>query len=94
MDGVGTPIIGRPRPLPGHDTPNPAHNTYTLKCEEPEMLPAKSEQVYQGEGWLILSVSDSQSPRSPSVSRGGVVDSQPSGRVSHSLIKCIKGRGG
>ena len=35
MDGVGTPIIGRPRPLPGQDTPNPAHNTYTLKCEEP-----------------------------------------------------------
>ena len=35
MDGVGAPIIGRPRPLPGHDTPNPAHNTYTLKCEEP-----------------------------------------------------------
>ena len=35
MDGVGTPIIGRPRPLPGHDTPNAAHNTYTLKCEEP-----------------------------------------------------------
>ena len=35
MDGVGTPIIGRPRPLPGYDTPNPAHNTYTLKCEEP-----------------------------------------------------------
>ena len=37
MDGVGTPIIGRPRPLPSHDTPNPAHNTYTLKCEEPVM---------------------------------------------------------
>jgi len=36
MDGVGTPIIRRPRPLPGHDTPNPANNTYTLKCEEPE----------------------------------------------------------
>ena len=36
MDGVGTPIIGRPRPLPSHDTPNPAHNTYTLKCEEPQ----------------------------------------------------------
>ena len=35
MDGVGTPIIERPRPLPGHDTPNPAYNTYTLKCEEP-----------------------------------------------------------
>ena len=38
MDGVGTPIIGRPRPLPGHDTPNPAHNTYTLKYEEPDYL--------------------------------------------------------
>ena len=35
MDGVGIFIIGRPRPLPGHDTPNAAHNTYTLKCEEP-----------------------------------------------------------
>ena len=35
MDGVGTPIIERPRPLPGHDTHNTAHNTYTLKCEEP-----------------------------------------------------------
>ena len=38
MDGVGTPIIGRPRPLPQHDTPNPAHNTYTLKCEEPLLV--------------------------------------------------------
>ena len=35
MDGVGIFIIERPRPLPGHDTPNAAHNTYTLKCEEP-----------------------------------------------------------
>ena len=35
MDGVGIPIIERPRPLPGHDTPNPTHHTYTLKCEEP-----------------------------------------------------------
>ena len=35
MDGVGTPIIGRPRPLPGQDTPNAAHNTYTLNYEEP-----------------------------------------------------------
>ena len=37
MDGVAISIIGRPRPLPGHDTPNAAHNTYTLKCEEPLM---------------------------------------------------------
>ena len=35
MDGVGIPIIERPRPLPGHDTPNPTHHPYTLKCEEP-----------------------------------------------------------
>ena len=35
MDGVAISIIERPRPLPQHDTPNPAHNTYTLKCEEP-----------------------------------------------------------
>lgn len=35
MDSVGTPIIERPRPLPGHDTPNHANNTYTLKCEQP-----------------------------------------------------------
>ena len=38
MDGVGTPIIGRPRPLPGHDTPNPANNTYTLNYEEPRKI--------------------------------------------------------
>ena len=35
MDGVGTSIIERPRPLPGHDTPNPTQHPYTLKCEEP-----------------------------------------------------------
>ena len=35
MDGVAISIIERPRPLPGHDMPNPAHNTYSLKCEEP-----------------------------------------------------------
>ena len=37
MDGVAISIIGRPRPLPGHDTPNPANNTYTLNYEEPLM---------------------------------------------------------
>ena len=46
MDGVGISIIGRPRPLPGHDTPNPAHNTYTLKCEEPFWRSVPSD--YQG----------------------------------------------
>ena len=39
MDGVGISIIERPRPLPGHDTPNPANNTYTLTCEEPVYCP-------------------------------------------------------
>ena len=34
MDGVGISIIERPRPLPGHDTPNPTHHPYTLKCEK------------------------------------------------------------
>ena len=36
MDGVAISIIGRPRPLPGPDTPNPANNTYTLNYEEPD----------------------------------------------------------
>ena len=35
MDGVGTPIIERPRPLPGHNTPNPAYHPHTLNYEEP-----------------------------------------------------------
>ena len=34
MDGVGTPIIGRPRPLPGHRRAVPR---YTLICEGPDM---------------------------------------------------------
>ena len=38
MDGVGISIIGRPRPPPGHHTPIPANNTYTLKCEEPDFV--------------------------------------------------------
>ena len=38
MDDVGIFIIGRLRPLPGHDTPNTAYNTHTLKCEEPLIL--------------------------------------------------------
>ena len=38
MDGVATPIIGRPRPLPGHDTPNPAYHPHTLNYEEPVMM--------------------------------------------------------
>ncbi|SPT55248.1 Uncharacterised protein [Schaalia odontolytica] len=35
MDGVGISIIGRPRPLPGHDTPNATHHTYTPNYEKP-----------------------------------------------------------
>lgn len=38
MDGVATPIIGRPRPLPGHDTPNPAYHPHTLNYEEPHFV--------------------------------------------------------
>ena len=42
MDGVGTPIIGRPRPLPGHDTLNPAYHPHTLNYEEPVNWGARS----------------------------------------------------
>jgi hypothetical protein len=35
MGGVGTPIIGRPRPLPGQRRADP---DYTLNCEEPHMV--------------------------------------------------------
>ena len=48
MDGVGTPIIGRPRPLPGHDTPNPANNTYTLNYEEPLNTTIRSNSTPRG----------------------------------------------
>ena len=41
MDDVGISIIERPRPLPGHDTPNPTHNTYTLNYEEPVSIPVQ-----------------------------------------------------
>ena len=36
--GVGISIIERRGPLLGHDTPNAAHNTYTLNYEEPQSL--------------------------------------------------------
>ena len=49
MDGVGIPIIERPRPLPGHDTPNPTQHPYTLKCEEPVWLAS----VVRGRGRLL-----------------------------------------
>ena len=42
MDDVGTPIIERPRPLPGHDTPNPTQHPYTLNSEEPLMSPPRA----------------------------------------------------
>ena len=35
VDGVGTSIIGRPRPLPTHRRANP---NYTLDCEELRIL--------------------------------------------------------
>ena len=57
MDGVGISIIGRPRPLPGHDTPNPAHNTYTLKCEEPFWRSVLSDVGTKNPGGEVLSVS-------------------------------------
>ena len=49
MDGVGISIIERPRPLHNHDTPNPTHHTYTLKCEEPLSIP---HYISEGLQWL------------------------------------------
>jgi len=40
MGGVGTSIIGRPRPLPGDRR---AASGYTLNCEEPLMLAARDQ---------------------------------------------------
>ena len=53
MDGVGISIIGRPRPLPGHDTPNSAYNTYTLKCEEPVSGPDLLDGLFASYGGCI-----------------------------------------
>ena len=39
MDGVGTRIIGRPRSLHNHDTPNTTHHPYARKRQEPLKLP-------------------------------------------------------
>ena len=52
MDGVGTPIIGRPRPLPGHDTPNPAYHPHTLNYEEPVKVPVDTVKMHQNGGWV------------------------------------------
>ena len=59
MDGVGIPIIERPRPLPGHDTPNPTQHTYTLKCEEPFISAngdAFAVDVTSGQGRYLFSI--------------------------------------
>ena len=52
MDGVATPIIGRPRPLPGHDTPNPAYHPHTLNYEEPVYAP-RARLVVRAIRWAI-----------------------------------------
>lgn len=51
MDGVGTPIIGRPRPLPGHDTPNPAYHPHTLNYEEPVY---RTQSMYLHGTWIYF----------------------------------------
>ena len=38
MDGAGISIIERPRSVHNYYTPNTAHHTYTLKCDEPVFL--------------------------------------------------------
>ena len=63
MDGVATPIIGRPRPLPGHDTPNPAYHPHTLNYEEPEM--ASLEVRHAANQLLMLQNPHRSQPRAP-----------------------------
>ena len=46
MDGVGTPIIERPRPQPQHDTPNPTH--HTPNYEEPLSRTQPAKSPYRG----------------------------------------------
>ena len=55
MDGVATPIIGRPRPLPGHDTPNPAYHPHTLNYEEPliVVIGVICSSVWRASIWLL-----------------------------------------
>ena len=50
MDGVATPIIGRPRPLPGHDTPNPAYHPHTLNYEEPDIVLPDLKVIIEPDG--------------------------------------------
>ena len=54
MDGVAISIIGRPRPIPGHDTPNPANNTYTLNYEEPLLFQGAMNRYYERVGLFCL----------------------------------------
>jgi hypothetical protein len=35
MRRVGTPILGKPRPLPGHRRADHLNASYTVNCEEP-----------------------------------------------------------
>ena len=73
IDGVGTSITGRPRPLPGHNTPHPAHNTYTLTCEEP----ANAEP---GTSWPTSTTPTPQAaPPKPSTAASNTYAAPPSG---------------
>lgn len=61
MDGVGTPIIGRPRPLPRHDTPNPAYHPHTLNYEEP-LIPICDRLLLTPHLVSCFTMADSMSP--------------------------------
>ena len=64
MDGVATPIIGRPRPLPGHDTPNPAYHPHTLNYEEPHstLEPTRTRSFSPGHSHPSLTASRNLAP--------------------------------
>ena len=81
MDGVGTPIIGRPRPLPGHDTPNPAYHPHTLNYEEPVKAYASlsSHRRRIGEDRPVLRFTGDPIPYTVTLNDDGTVSLENSG---------------
>ena len=51
MDGVGIPIIERPRPLPGHDTPNPHPTPLHPQMRRARKLCNSNNHISMSEIW-------------------------------------------
>lgn len=51
MEGVGTPIIGKPQPLPDHDTPNPTPSI--MKSRKSKSRQQSDGSRYSFNTWLM-----------------------------------------